>query len=85
MRKLLYLLKSAAADSETLLPPRPDPEQEVTVILIQDGVARRHVPAGRVYALSDDVAARGIAPAFPTISYPDLVRMLFEADSVVAI
>ncbi|MGH7230761.1 MAG: hypothetical protein ACREJU_05295 [Nitrospiraceae bacterium] len=85
MRKLLYLLKSPVPHAEDLLPQHPNAEQDVSVVLIQEGVAQQHIAADRVYALSEDAAARGRASVFPTVSYEDLVRMIFEADTVIAL
>ena len=85
MRKLLYLLNKAGgyfADSP-LLPEQN--EDDITVVLFQDAVGLQHVPARRVYALADDAAARHISPVFPTISYGDMLRLMFEADTVVAL
>jgi sulfur transfer complex TusBCD TusB component (DsrH family) len=44
-----------------------------------------HVPTSRVYALVDDVRARNIAPSYPGVSYADMLRMMFEADVVIAL
>lgn len=54
-------------------------------MLLQDGVTRTHLAAHRVYALSDDVAARHVTPSYPVISYTDMLRMIFEADAVIAL
>lgn len=45
----------------------------------------QHFPVNQVYALSEDAASRNVSPPFPQISYADLLRMIFEADSVVAL
>lgn len=58
---------------------------EVSVVLLQSGVTLRHMSAKRVYALSDDARARNITPAYPMISYGDMLRMMFEADTVIAL
>ncbi len=84
MRKLLYLVKSLSGHGSLFPTPR-HADLDVSVILIQDGVALKQVPANHVYVLSEDAAARGVTPAFPTVSYRDMVRMMFEADSVVAL
>ena len=86
MRKVLYLLtKGPDRFSEALLVPPRSPEQDVSVVLMQDGVTLPKVPASKVYALSEDVASRKIVSSFPTISYRDVLRMIFEADTVVAL
>lgn len=58
---------------------------EVSVVLLQDGVSLTGLPANRVYALSDDVRARHITRTYPVISYADVLRMMFEADVVIAL
>ena len=58
---------------------------EVSVVLLQDGVSLIDLPTNRVYALSDDVRARHITPPYPVISYADVLRMMFEADAVIAL
>ena len=59
--------------------------REVSVVLLQDGVSLIDLPTNRVYALSDDVRARHITPPYPVISYADVLRMMFEADAVIAL
>lgn len=54
-------------------------------MLIQDGVTLTHLQAERVYALSDDVLARSITSSYPVVSYADVLRMMFEADTVIAL
>lgn len=54
-------------------------------MLLQDGVTRTDLTAPHVYALSDDVATRHVPPLYPAISYADILRMIFEADAVIAL
>lgn len=54
-------------------------------MLIQDGVTLPPLQTNRVYALSDDVRARNITSSYPVISYADVFRMMFEADTVIAL
>lgn len=54
-------------------------------MLIQDGVTLTHLQPNRVYALSDDVCARNFTSSYPVISYADVLRMMFEADTVIAL
>lgn len=58
---------------------------EVSIVLLQDGVTRTDLAARRVYALSDDVTARHMTSSYPVISYADMLRMIFEADAVIAL
>ena len=81
--KILYLLKDAVPND--LLPLDQSLDREVSILLLQDGVKLAHVSADRVYALSDDVRARNITSSYPVVSYADMLRMMFEADTVIAL
>ena len=85
MRKLLYLVKDSEGVRRDTLVPDQSSEAEVTVVLVQDGVMLTHVPVHRVYALSDDAATRHITSSYPVVSYADLLRMMFDADAVIAL
>jgi len=86
LRKILYLVtKGPGQSSLNLLPKHPQTTEEISVILLQDGVSHRQLPTSHVFALSDDVASRGVASSFPSVSYQDILRMLFEADGVVVL
>jgi sulfur transfer complex TusBCD TusB component (DsrH family) len=85
LRHVLYLVKSPVSLSEALLPVDRSADQQVAVILLQDGVPQQHIPAKQVYVLEDDAASRGIPSNYPTVSYADMLRMIFEADSVIAL
>ena len=60
-------------------------DNEVLIVLLQDGVTLTDLAAHRVYALSDDATARHVTPSYPVISYADMLRMIFEADAVIAL
>jgi sulfur transfer complex TusBCD TusB component (DsrH family) len=79
------MAKGSADPSPNLLPVQDVPGDEISAILIQDGVTLRDVPARHVYALAEDALARHITPAFPTVSYQEMLKMMFEADSVIAV
>jgi len=85
LRKILYLVKDAMSVGSDLLPSDPPPGGEVAIVLIQDGVTLTHLKTNRIYALSDDVLARNVTSSYPGISYADLLRMMFEADTVIAL
>ncbi len=68
-----------------LLVPDQASGSEVSVVLLQDGVTRTDLPTNRVYALSEDVHARHITATYPVVSYADVLRMMFEADAVIAL
>jgi sulfur transfer complex TusBCD TusB component (DsrH family) len=85
LRKILYLVKEAAPVGSELLPSNPPPGAEASIVLIQDGVTLTHLQTNHVYALSDDVRVRNITSSYPVISYADVLRMMFEADTVIAL
>ena len=57
----------------------------MSVILVQDAVSLAGVLADHVYVLADDAALSEVSPAYQTISYEDMLRMIFEADRVVVL
>jgi sulfur transfer complex TusBCD TusB component (DsrH family) len=85
MQKLLYIVSKAGSLSCGLIPSESSPDREVSVLLIQDGVSLTQVPGTRVFALSEDAASRRVTPIYPTVSYQEMLRLLFEADTVVSL
>ncbi|MGI0036672.1 MAG: hypothetical protein ACRD98_12480 [Nitrososphaera sp.] len=86
MRKILYLLtKGPGQPSLDLLPKSPRTGEEISVILLQDGIFHRQVPASHVYMLSDDAVSKDVNSSFPSVSYQGLLQMMFEADGVVVL
>jgi sulfur transfer complex TusBCD TusB component (DsrH family) len=85
LRKILYLVKDPNPVRTDLLASDQTSDREVWVVLLQDGVSLTDLPTNRVYVLSDDVHARHITPPYPVISYADVLRMMFEADAVIAL
>lgn len=55
------------------------------MILLQDGIFHRQVPASHVYMLSDDAVSKDVNSSFPSVSYQGLLQMMFEADGVVVL
>jgi hypothetical protein len=84
VRRVLYLVCSPSSDV-SLLPEADDPSIESSVVLIEDAVSRRDIPSRRVAVLADDASARKTTTAYPLVSTPDLLRMIFEAESIVTI
>jgi len=86
LRKILYLLtKGPGQPALNLLPKNPQMGEEVSVVLLQDGVFHRQIPASHVYMLSNDAVSKGANSSFPSVSYQDVLRMMFEADGVVVL
>lgn len=86
MRKVLYILRKGPSElPDVLVPNAALPDEDVSVLLIEEAVALGRVHGNRVYALLDDATVRNVRPVFPTISYRDMLRMIFDADAVVAL
>jgi sulfur transfer complex TusBCD TusB component (DsrH family) len=85
LQKILYLVKDSNPARTDLLASDQTSGKEIAVVLLQDGVSLTDLPTNRVYALFDDVRARHITPSYPVISYADVLRMMFEADAVIAL
>ena len=79
---LLYLLRTQTVDP---LIEHVQPGVDTTVVLLQDAVALQNVPGSRVFALAEDVAERGVTSSAPSISYKQLLELVFEADRVVVL
>jgi sulfur transfer complex TusBCD TusB component (DsrH family) len=84
LRNVLYILGKAQAPNPPL-PAGPGSDSRSSVVLIQDAITLPQVSGDAVFALGEDLAARNTTSRFPVISYTDLLRMIFEADSVVAL
>lgn len=56
---------------------------QVTVLLIQDGVLSRPDPSALVYALGDDLEARGLKAVRTSTDYEGAVRLMTESDKVI--
>ena len=85
MHKVLYIISNGDSLRSDLVLPAAGADQETSVVLIEAGVTLTDVPSSHVFALAEDVAARNVTPAFPTVSYEEMLRLMFEADSVVAL
>lgn len=86
MRKVLYLVSKVPGEiSKSLLPPGASSGEEVSVILIEDGVSWDQAPGHHVFALAEDVAIRRVSSKIPTLSYRDMLRLIFEADTVISL
>lgn len=86
MRKVLYILRQGPSElPDVLLPKEASPDEDVSVLLIHDAVALTRAPASHTYALVDDVTSRNLKPSFPTISYSEMLSLIFNADTVIAL
>ncbi len=82
----LYIVgRSPEESSQNLLPEHLSSGSDVSVILIQDGVAHQSIAARHVYVLSDDAVSRNVNSSFPAVSYEGMLKMIFEADHVIVL
>lgn len=86
MRTVLYLItKNERGSAGSLMSLGFSENLTTSAVLLQEAVSLSNVQASHVYALAEDAASRKITPSVPTVSYTDLLRMIFDADSVVAL
>jgi sulfur transfer complex TusBCD TusB component (DsrH family) len=74
--------KAPSEEVVSLLPTDSGSKSDVSVILVQDGVKHQKLPFPFVFALSDDLLSRKLSSPFPSVTYQDLLRMIFEAETV---
>jgi hypothetical protein len=82
MRKVLYLISDATGPLDLL--PQSESSIDPSVVLIEDAVTRQDIPTANVRALIDDNISRG-GVKYPTMTTSELVRAIFESDSVVSL
>lgn len=83
MKKILYIVsKAPGKESISLLPADSGFKNDVSVVLVQDGVRHQKFPFPHVFTLSDDIVSLKLSSPFPSVSYQDLLHMIFEAETV---
>lgn len=86
MGKSLYIVsRGPDAPLDPLLTGPLPADTKVSVILIHDAVARRDLSAHDVYVLSDDAALHHVKSPFSSVSYEEMLQMIFHADHVVVV
>lgn len=88
MRTRLYLLIKSSPDlAQALLPSPRSVDERTRVVLLQEAVQLDpgQFPAPEIYLLGDDAVSHHVTPSVPAISYRELLDMIFEANSVVAL
>jgi len=84
MRKILHILKDPNNAHALACIKRHSDEHQVSLLLIQDAVGMR--PSGmrsRVFVLADDLGDGEKSP-YPQVGYPEMLRMIFKHDTVIA-
>ena len=83
MKKTLYIVSTPpAGDGISLLPSSPSSVDGATVVLVQEGVRLQKLSFPRAFVLGEDAKSRQATSPFPSISYRELLEMIFEADTV---
>lgn len=82
---VLHLVRRVG-DSEALAVARAQQAagHKVTLLLLQDGVLDRPDFSGPILAAAEDNQARGSRSSYPSLSYEDIVRLIFENQRVVS-
>ena len=74
--------KAPGVESISLLPTDSGSKNDISVVLVHDGVRHQQLPFPHVFTLSDDILSRKLSSPFPSVSYQDLLHMIFEAETV---
>ena len=86
-RKLLYLLRRPvkAGYADHLLPERTSasPQDELTMVLLEDANVTDLSFPGRSFILAGSAAEKEAGSTMPVISYDDLLKLILEADSTI--
>lgn len=76
-RKDTYAFEIALAQSQ-------NPNTEVIILLLQDGVLASQDIGLKICACYADVVARGISSPHETLNYPQMLDLIFECDRVIS-
>ena len=85
MPHVLHLLKDPAnaAALDVIRAQAADPQVRLSIVLMQDALGLAEPLPGEVYRLSDGHTGLPPAPGSRTIGAPELLDLIFAADSVV--
>jgi hypothetical protein len=88
VRKVLYLIRRSSLDTAEALLPGPDPavdDMAVTVILLEGAEVSPIVAQCTLKRVTDGKGTDETRNDVPAISYADLIRQVFESDTVVVL
>ncbi|HET6369863.1 MAG TPA: hypothetical protein VFG95_01615 [Nitrospiria bacterium] len=84
MKKIVHVINKASDPYALDIIAGQAKENEVSVVLIQEGVRMEpDLPAVKVFALAEDAAERKVRPKVKTIGYEGFLDLILEADAVV--
>lgn len=81
--KILHVIRKPSEALGFEVARRQGESHQVAFLLIQDGVLSRPDPGAAVYALTDDLKARGLEAIGTPVDYDGAVRRMVEADRVI--
>mgnify|MGYP004375593145 CR=1 FL=1 len=86
MKKVLYIIsRKPSSRIRQFLVSSPSGLSHVSAIMIQEGVRLNNEWPFPCYVLEDDIARNDPAHSFSKIKYVDMLTMIFEAETVIAI
>jgi len=86
VKNILYII-SRKPSSDWPFPEFPEnTDTTINVIFIQEAVnLRLSLTTGNYFTLKEDMASKDQSSSFPSIEYHDMLRMIFEANTVISI
>ena len=85
--KILHIVREKGHELaiSTALAQSTEASQKVTLLLIHDAVLTKADIAKclEVFALKDDVEARGVKVLYPLLDYKGMLGLVFESDRVI--
>ena len=86
MKKILYIIsKQVDQDLECLIPSSISSKHSISAILIQEGTTLKPSWTFPYFVLEDHIQIKDEASLCSKIQYSDMVRMIFEADTVISL
>ena len=86
MKKILYIIsKQLDKDLNQLISSSTPTQFSISVILIQKGIKQNYTWSFPCFALEDDIQIKDRPTSYSKIQYSDMVRMVFEADTVISL
>jgi len=81
--KILHVIRKPSETLGLEVARRQSEAHEVAFLLIQDGVLSRPDPSATVYALAEDLDARGLGDVGVPTDYAGAIRVMAESDRVI--
>jgi|GEM_PF-4073199 len=84
MRKIIHIIKNSNDPHALDVIDEQRKNDQVYLVLAQGAVSMMPpLPKEAVFVLKEDAAERQFTPAFPTIDYAELLKLILDADAVV--